>query len=384
MWGKAPTTYSLKGANCIFLTTCIIQLQSFAMARYPLTGSRVSLSVSTRVRGMHCKRGNYCGLELTEQIMKIMERILDGLIRQLVSVDNSQFGFVPGRGTTDAIFVVRQLQEKYLAGNKRLHGFHRPGEGVWSSAFKGHLVGAEKTWCGGVDCATGAGDVWQCAESYPCWWGVQWRVWSEGRCSPSSVLSPLLFIIVLETLSREFRSGFPWEDLLCWWPCYHRSISQGMCQEALDLERSIGGERTESKMLESWRSLSAVGAWTSCRIQASFNAPSVALEWASTASSAKAASTGCTRNAVGSSASQRTLITDVVGASELLAPWTAGHRGKSQVQTWQAEDCSFFCYLGDMLSTAGGCELSTTTRVKTAWKKFKEQLPGLSSPQPLF
>ena len=27
-----------------------------------------------------------------------------------------------------------------------------------------------------------------------------------------SVLSPLLFIIVLEALSREFRSGIPWED----------------------------------------------------------------------------------------------------------------------------------------------------------------------------
>ena len=38
-----------------------------------------------------------------------------------------------------------------------------------------------------------------------------------------------------------------------------------------------------------------------------------------------------------------------------------------------------FCYLGDMLSAAGGCELSTTTRVKTAWKKFKELLPVLSS-----
>ena len=29
-----------------------------------------------------------------------------------------------------------------------------------------------------------------------------------------SVLSPLLFIIVLEDLSREFCSGFPWEDIL--------------------------------------------------------------------------------------------------------------------------------------------------------------------------
>ena len=33
-----------------------------------------------------------------------------------------------------------------------------------------------------------------------------------------------------------------------------------------------------------------------------FHAPSVALEWVATASSAMAASTGCTRNAVGSSA----------------------------------------------------------------------------------
>ena len=65
-------------------------------------------------------RGNKRGLKLTEQAMKILQRIVDGLIRQVVSIDDSQFGFVPGRCTTDAIFVVRQLQEKYLAVNKRL------------------------------------------------------------------------------------------------------------------------------------------------------------------------------------------------------------------------------------------------------------------------
>ena len=52
--------------------------------------------------------------------MKILERIVESLIRQLVSINNYQFGFVPGRGTADAIFVVRQLQGKYLAGNNRL------------------------------------------------------------------------------------------------------------------------------------------------------------------------------------------------------------------------------------------------------------------------
>ena len=72
-------------------------------------------------KGDALERGNYRGLKLTEQVMNVLERIVDGLIRQLVSIEDSQFGFVPGRGTTDAIFVVRQLQEKYLAANKRLH-----------------------------------------------------------------------------------------------------------------------------------------------------------------------------------------------------------------------------------------------------------------------
>ena len=32
-----------------------------------------------------------------------------------------QFGFMPGRSTTDAIFIVRQLQEKFLAKGKTLY-----------------------------------------------------------------------------------------------------------------------------------------------------------------------------------------------------------------------------------------------------------------------
>ena len=57
-------------------------------------------------KGDALDKGNYRGLKLTEHTMKILERIVDGLIRQVVSIDDSQFGFVPGRGTTDAIFVV--------------------------------------------------------------------------------------------------------------------------------------------------------------------------------------------------------------------------------------------------------------------------------------
>ena len=38
-----------------------------------------------------------------------------------------------------------------------------------------------------------------------------------------------------------------------------------------------------------------------------------------------------------------------------------------------------FCYLDDMLSAGGGCDITITTRVKTAWKKFRELLPVLAS-----
>ena len=92
-------------------------------------------------------------------------------------------------------------------------------------------------------------------------------------------------------------------------------------------------------MQERQRSWSAVRDWTSCRIQASFHALSVPLEWAATASSAMAACTGCTRNAVGSSAWKRTLTIDVHGARELHAPWMADHR--SPGRTWQAWGGSF-------------------------------------------
>ena len=98
------------------------------MSRYTPTGSSLSFIVCLyKGKGDALERGNYRGLKLTEQVMKVLERIVDGLIRQVLSTDDSQFGFVPGRGTTDAIFVIRQLQEKYLASNKRLYmAFHRP------------------------------------------------------------------------------------------------------------------------------------------------------------------------------------------------------------------------------------------------------------------
>ena len=48
-------------------------------------------------------------------------------------------------------------------------------------------------------------------------------------------------------------------------------------------------------------------------------------------------------------------------------------RPQSEVQVGpdKLEVVASFCYLSDMLSAGGGCEMAVTTRVKTAWKKFR-------------
>ena len=63
------------------------------------------------------------------------------------------------------------------------------------------IINSEKTWCGGVDCATGAG-VYANARSRVCV-GEGYSEESEVKVGvhQGSVLSPLLFIIVLEALS---------------------------------------------------------------------------------------------------------------------------------------------------------------------------------------
>ena len=41
-------------------------------------------------------------------------------LRKMVEIREEQYEFVAGKGTTDVIFILRQLQEKYLANDKEL------------------------------------------------------------------------------------------------------------------------------------------------------------------------------------------------------------------------------------------------------------------------
>ena len=160
------------------------------------------------------ERGNYRGLKLLDHAMAVMERVIVSIIRDRISIDNMQFGFMPGRGTTDAIFILRQLQEKYLAKNKKLFfafvdlekAFNRvPRRVIWWAMRKLGI------------------DEWIVRFVQTMYHNTKSRVRVNNTFTDEfgvkvgvhqgSVLSPLLFIIVLKALSREFRTGTPWELL---------------------------------------------------------------------------------------------------------------------------------------------------------------------------
>ena len=56
--------------------------------------------------------GNYWEIKLINHTMKLWERVIEARKRKKVTITEQQFGFMPGRSATDAIFSPRILLEK--------------------------------------------------------------------------------------------------------------------------------------------------------------------------------------------------------------------------------------------------------------------------------
>ena len=68
---------------------------------------------------MNC--GRYRGVKLLEHEIKYFEKILEKRLRTIVTIDDIHFGLMPGKGTIVTIFVLRKMQDKYLARQQKLY-----------------------------------------------------------------------------------------------------------------------------------------------------------------------------------------------------------------------------------------------------------------------
>ncbi|KAK3570610.1 hypothetical protein QTP86_023799, partial [Hemibagrus guttatus] len=154
---------------------------------------------------------NYRGIKLMSHTMKLWERVVEARLRKVVEICEQQYGFMPRKSTTDAIFALRILMEKYRDGQRELHcvfvdlekAYDRvPREELWYCMRKSGV--AEKYVRVVQDMYERSRTVVRCAvgqtEEFKVKVGLQ----------QGSALSPFLFAIVMDQLSEEVRQESPW------------------------------------------------------------------------------------------------------------------------------------------------------------------------------
>ena len=159
-------------------------------------------------------RGNYPDLKITDEVMKLLVQVLDFYICKKVNIDKMQYSLLSGRANTYTIFVVHQLQKKYIAVKKMLYFAIINHEKVFDHVFRKAQWWALRSL--GVE-------EWASVSRNVSTEACTLKVLVSGQYSeefgmgiavhPGSVLSPLFSIMVLEMLLCEFHTVVLWEFL---------------------------------------------------------------------------------------------------------------------------------------------------------------------------
>ena len=173
----------------------------------------VLISIYTNKGDAQCY-GNYRGKKLMSHTMKVWERIIEARLRDSVEISKQQYGFMPRKRTTDAMFALRMLMEKYREGQRELHcvfvdlekAYDRvPREELWYCMIKSGI--AEKHVRLVQDMFEESKTVARCAV------GTTESFKVKVELDQESALSPFLFAMIMDRLTDEVRREPPWTML---------------------------------------------------------------------------------------------------------------------------------------------------------------------------
>jgi len=154
---------------------------------------------------------NYRGIKLISHAMKIWERVVEARLRREVRISEEQYGFVPGRGTTDAIFALRMLMAKYREGPKELHGVFVDLEKAYDTVPREEMVHCVRKSGVAVKYVKVVKDMHDESEtSVRCATGMTEDFKVQVGLHKGSTLSPFLFAMVMDRLTDEIRRESPW------------------------------------------------------------------------------------------------------------------------------------------------------------------------------
>ena len=155
--------------------------------------------------GLEC--GNYQTNKLLEHGMKVVESVFEKRLKKMVEIREEQYGFLAGKGTTDAIFILRQLQKKYTENDKELYLVFVDLEKAFDRVLR-VLIESSLRKKGVVECYVNA-----VMEMYK---EVLFQVKVEGEDSrelavrvgiqQGAVLSPFIFAVVMDVGTEEVEN----------------------------------------------------------------------------------------------------------------------------------------------------------------------------------